>query len=345
MLNRVSKCGIDCDACPWGPYPRQGMTAKEFEQYRNKAKSILGYMPIKTPCPTCQTPDAEIPKGSKLPSRKCLIRRCVDKTGVQNCAFCVRFPCDTLKATAGLWNLESIEKQLGSPISDEEYHSYVEPFEGIRRLEVIRHTLKAEEIVEPAQVSVSKTGIAGFPDNLPFSKEEVAAFKAVHKLLAALERSSLELQNTDTFAQQHKLENLRAHVLRFLWIFGNYGRVDKEKSPRLVVEAATYYANRGSEKTLAIWSFVENTVFKILSEFGVRCERVALKGVKAEDLTTGTGYLRNKGWIMRMSFEEKTGGMAVLKALQTYTLRVNKKYGAKAFQHFREADMQILCEQ
>ncbi len=345
MSSRVSKCGIDCGACPWGPYPRKDMTAEEFEQYRNKTKSILGYMPIKTPCPTCQTPDAKIPKESKLPSRKCLIRRCVDKTGVANCAFCARFPCDTLKATAGLWNRESIEERLGSPISDEEYRLFVEPFEGIKRLEAIRHTLKSEEIVEPAKVSVSETRILGFPDNLPFSKEEIASFKAVHKLIAALGNSSLGLQDTDTFAQQHKLENLRAHVLRFLWIFGNYGNLDKEKSPTLVVDAERYLANRGSEKTLAIWSFVENTVFKVLSEFGVCCEHLALKGVRKEDLTTGTGYLRNKGWIMRMSFEDMIGGMAALKALQTYSLSVNKKYGPKAFQRFREADMQILFEQ
>ena len=58
MSNLVSKCGINCGACPWGPYPRKGMSAEDFEQYRNEAKNILGYMPIKTPCVTCQAPDA-----------------------------------------------------------------------------------------------------------------------------------------------------------------------------------------------------------------------------------------------------------------------------------------------
>jgi len=342
VSNLISKCGLNCGACPWGPYPRKGMTALEFEQYRNEAKSILGYMPIKTPCVTCQTPDAEIPKESKLPNRKCLIRRCVDKTGVANCAYCARFPCDTLKATAALWNRESIEKRVGSPISEEEYHSFVEPFEGIRRLEAIRASLKPDEIVEPEKAPASETRIAEFPKNLPFSKEEAASFKAVHRLLATLVDSSLGLRDADTFAQQHKLENLRAHVLRFLWILGNYGKVENAK--HLVVDAETYIANRGSEKTLAIWSFVEDTVFRVLSEFGVCCERVVLKGVKEEDVTTGTGYLRGKGWVMKMSFEERIGGTAALKALQTYTRRLDEKYGKKAFHHFRSADMQFLFE-
>ena len=57
MTNLISKCGIDCGVCPWGPFPRKDMTAEEFERYRKKGKEILGFMPIKTPCVTCQTPD------------------------------------------------------------------------------------------------------------------------------------------------------------------------------------------------------------------------------------------------------------------------------------------------
>ena len=342
MSNFVSKCGIDCGTCPWGPYPRKGMSAEDFERYRQNAKRILGYMPIKTPCVTCQTPDAEIPKVSKLPNKKCLIRRCVDKTGVANCSYCTRFPCDTLKATAAAWNRENIEAKLDAPLSEEEYHSFVEPFEGLKRLETIRASLKPDEMVEPAKASTSKTRIVDFPKNLPFSKKEIESFERLHKLLANLACSSLGLRDTDTFAQQHKLENLRAHISRFLWILGNYGRFDNTKTPRLVVDAETYIGNRGNEKTLAIWSFVEDTVFKVLSDFGVCCELVALKGVKTEALTTGTGYLRKKGWVMRMSSEERVGSTDALKSLQTFTQRLAEKYGTKAFQHFRGADMQIL---
>jgi len=319
------------------------MSAEEFEQYRKKGKEILGYMPIKTPCVTCQIPDEKIPKTTKLPNKKCLIRQCVDKAGVANCAYCSRFPCETLKATAGLWNRKSIEGKLGAPISEEDYHSFVEPFEGLNRLEAIHASLKPDEIVEPAKVPETKTRIVEFPDNLPV-KEGLASFKAVHNLLINIDDSSLGLKDTDTFAQQHKLENQKAHILRFLWILGNYGKFEKRISSYLVVDAETYYVNRGKEKTLSIWSFVEDIVFKFLAEFGVSCELDALKGVMTEDLTTGTGYLRKKGWIMRMSFEEKIGGVAALKALQTYAKKLDKKYGSRAFQRFRESDMKILLD-
>jgi len=344
LLGLVAKCGIDCGVCPRGPYPRKGMTAEEFGQFRNSAKRILGYMPIKTPCLTCQIPDAKIPKGSKLPNRKCLIRQCVDRSKVANCAYCFRFPCDTLEATSGVWNRENIEKRLGAPISEGEYHAFVEPFEGISRLQSVRASLKRDEILEPAKVPVSETRIVGFPDNLRISKEETASFKAVHRLLETVNGSSLGMRDIDTFAQRHRLENRRAHVLRFLWILGRYGRFEKEIDGWLAVDAGTYVAYRGSEKMLAIYSFVRDTVFKVWSEFGVCCERRALKGVKEQDLATGTGYLRSKGWVMKIRFKEEIGGIAALEALQSYTRRLDGKYGKKAFERFSEADMRILFE-
>jgi hypothetical protein len=247
-----------------------------------------------------------------------------------------------MKATGGVWNRTKIEEKLGAPISDAEYRTFVQPFEGIERLETIRASLKLSEIVEPAKISAAEKQTVQFPKNLPFPAEETASFKAVHTLLTNIKDSPLGMTNTDTFAQHHRLENRRAHILRFLWILGRYGRIEKEKQAALVVDAKTYQANRGTEKMLAIWSFVKDTVFKVLSDFQVYCERDALEGVKEEDLATGTGYLRNKGWTIRMSFDQQIGGIAALEALQTYTVKLDKKYGKKAFRHFSDADIQIL---
>lgn len=341
MTNLISKCGVDCRACPWGPFPRKEMTANEFEQYRNRSKQILGYMPIKMPCVTCQTPDEKIPKTSKLPSKNCLIRQCVDKTGIANCAYCSRFPCDTLKATADLWTRKKIEAKLITSLSEDDYHSFVEPFEGLTRLKTIRASLKPDEIVEPTKVTTSQTRIIEFPKKLSLIYE-APSFRAVHTLLATLETSSLGLKDTDTFAQQHKLENWKAHILRFMWILTAYGKFEKENSKNLVVDPETYQANRAKEKTLSIRSFVEDVIFKVLAEFGVCCECVALEGVATENLTTGTGYLRKSGWTMRISFEENIGGAAALKAMQTYAQRLNKKYDSRAFSRFRQADMTVL---
>jgi hypothetical protein len=160
-------------------------------------------------------------------------------------------------------------------------------------------------------------------------------------LLASLEGSSFGLKKADTFAQQHKLENQKAHVLRFLWILGNYGKSENEY---LVVDAETFLSNRGKEKKLAILSFVEDAVFRVLSDFGICCELVASGRVKKGDLTTGTGYLRKKGWVMKMSFEPKVGGKTALGALQTFVKKLDKEYGSRAFRRFQNADMTVLLK-
>ncbi|MDG6222629.1 MAG: DUF3795 domain-containing protein [Candidatus Bathyarchaeota archaeon] len=340
MSNLISKCGIDCGTCPWGPFPRQNMSAEEFDEFKVRAKQVLGYTPIRTACVTCQIPDVQIPKTSKLPSRKCLIRQCVDKAGIKNCGYCSKFPCDTLKGTADVWNREVIETKLGESLSDVDYCRFVEPFEGLRRLPALRASLKSNEFVEPPKV-MTKTKLVEFPKNLPVA--EVDSFKQVHKLLEKLWNSSFGLRDTDTFAQHYTLEKQRTHVLRFLWIFGENGKLNPESS-QIVVDSKTYLDNRGTEKQLAIWSFAQGVVFKELLKFGVNCERVALKGVKIADLITGTGYLRNKGWVMSMSFENKIGGLDVLNALHVYCKKLAEKFGKKGFQRFCVVDMGVLSE-
>ncbi len=320
------------------------MTVREFEQYKKRAKKILGYTPMKIPCLTCQTPDEEIPKGSKLPPRNCLLRQCVNKIGVKNCAYCSKFPCEGMKSIAGAWNREFFEEKHGAKISEEDYRAFIKPFEGIKHLKGIRASLNPDDIVEAPVVPQLETNVVDFPRDLPFSKKETAAFKTLHQILAGLKSSSLGLKDTDTFAQLQKLKKRIPHFLRFLWILGRFGGLQIENGACLVVDAKTYIDNRGNEKALATWSFVNDVIIKILSEFGVRCERVMLKGVKEKDLTTPGGYLRSKGWIMMMTFDEKGGGVAALKALKTYAGKLDEKYGRKAFRYFSDVDMKVLSE-
>ena len=47
---------------------------------------------------------------------------------------------------------------------------------------------------------------------------------------------------------------------------------------------------------------------------------------------------------MKISFEEKIGGTNALKALQTFAHRLDQKYGTRAFQHFRQADMTVMLD-
>jgi hypothetical protein len=316
------------------------MTDEEFEQYGKRVKKILGYTPMQKPCPTCQTPHEEIPKGSKLPPRSCLVRQCVDKIGVENCAYCSRFPCENVKDTAGSWNREKHEEKHG-PVSDEDYHTFIEPFEGLPRLEAIRALLSPEEIVEAATAPPLEAKIIDFPEDLPFSKEETSVFKTLHRVLATVKRAQLGLKDTDTYAQQVRLKNRRSIFFRFLWIFGLHGELKEENGSHLEVDSKTYIANRKAD-SLAIWEYVE-TVFKALKKFGVHCEHIPLTKEKygRKGWLTPSGYMRNKGWLMKMSFDNNAGGASTLKALKRYAAKLDEKYGKRAFRYFSNVDMRV----
>jgi len=347
LKDSVAKCGANCSICPWSRTVRETMkTNEEYRQFREKCKEVLGFSPTDnayTNCVGCQTPDKERPKEAKIPRLSCLIRQCVDKMGIKNCAYCSRFPCGQIKEVGTLWSREKIEKKHGKPISEEEFQMFVEPFEGLKHLQVIRASLKPEEIVEVATLTFTPK-IIEFPKNLSCSTEEKAAYKALHQLLATIKRSPLGLMDTDTFPQQQRLKDRTLQFLRFLWILGCYGEFKKEDGAYIEIDAKKFMDNRGNEKALAYQWLVKQTIFRILQEFRVHCEIVPAKGLKEEDLVTGMGGLRSKGWTMKLSLEEHAGGEAVLKALQTYTKRLEKKYGNKGFKYFTDADMQVLIE-
>ncbi len=340
MKELISKCGFNCGGCPWGPHARENMADEEFEQFRKRAKQILGYMPMKTPCLTCQILDEDIPKGAKLPPRNCLARKCVTRMNIENCAYCSRFPCDFIKEHSTQWNRKFFEEKHGKPVTDEDYTAFIEPFEGLKRLEATRASLKPEDIVEAAKVAPLKTQNVGFPD-LSLPKEEKLAFEKLHRLLANVKRSSLGLTDIDTFAQQQRLKNRIPYLMRFLWILGRFGKLEDDNGSRLVVDAKTYIDNRCSEKTLATWSYVRDVIFKILPKFGVHGKLVPL----TKKWKTEMEGLKQKGWNIEISFDESLGGATALEALQTYTRKLEEKYGKRAFRHFQNVDMHVLSKE
>ena len=111
----------------------------------------------------------------------------------------------------------------------------------------------------------------------PFSETKKLAFRTLHEVLASMKRSSLGLSGTDTFPQQQRLKNRIPYFSRFLWIFGRYGEFKQDDGAHLIVDAKTYIDNRGSEKTLATWTYVKDVIFKVLPEFGIHAELVPSK--------------------------------------------------------------------
>jgi len=220
--------------------------------------------------------------------------------------------------------------RLGSPIPQEDYIAFLEPYEGQKHLDTIRLSLTSEKIVEMKAVSF-KPKIIDFPDNLALSKEESSELKTVHRLL-----TSVDTANNISYARQLALKKSRQHILKILWGFGRYGKFTEGNDPYLMLESQTYLEQK-------IHSYHSKVIeyFKTLKTVGVYCEIVPL--IEKEWLTP-TGGLRKDGWFMKMSFGKKAGGLTALKSLIKYTVKLNKKYGKDAFRYFSRADMKILCK-
>ncbi|MBU7032835.1 MAG: DUF3795 domain-containing protein [Theionarchaea archaeon] len=338
----ISKCGMACNRCSWSHSVRATLqTEEEYTQFRKRCKAVLGYSPttnVFQNCVGCQTPDEEIPEGAKIPLRNCLVRKCVDALGIENCAYCSRFPCGYIQMRGTEWNRENIEAKRGS-LSEEDYLLFVEPFEGLNHLETVHRTISPDKIIQAITVPPLKLKVVDFPEAISLPEDETTAFRKLHTLLHSIKQSSLGLEDTDIYAQQQRLKKRMDILFRFLWICGRYGTHEREND-HITVDSITYMDNRESEKALGDWKIVKDIVFKALSEFGIHVERVVITEDKKGGGETPGGYLRKEGWYMVMSLDDSQKG--VLKALHTYANRLEKEYGKKAFTYFKNLDMHVL---
>jgi hypothetical protein len=328
MKDLFSKCGCNCGRCP--SYKENLQTDEDRQRCSDGWFKYLGFRlsPGKLRlCDGCQTPDDENP----VRYLNCSVRKCAVRNGVETCAHCSEYPCEDVKNLHEIQRADAKERiaaRLGTPIPEEDYLAFIEPYEGIKHLDEIRASLGPEDIVEMTRVSV-KPRIVDFPDDLPFSEEETSAFEALHWLLAVV-----EAVEGVSYARQTALEKRRRHLLKLLWVFGRFGELKEEGGSHLVIDSETYLA----QKIHSSYSRVKDYC-KALEGYGVHCEHVPL----AEGgWLTPTGALRRRGWCMKMSFDNDAGGASALNALQSYAARLGEEYGQRAFRYFSKADMRVL---
>ena len=331
MKDLFAKCGVNCGHCPG--YRKNAKTDEARQRCSDGWYRYLGarLKPERCYCDGCQAPDPW-KSGNILPVRSCVIRKCAIKTGVETCAHCSAYPCGVQYPDI---DGERIASRIGAPIPEEDYLTFIEPYEGLKHLNEIRASLDPEDIVEKVKVKPLKAKIVAFPENLPFSQEETMVFKTLHKLLEKILSAY-----ADTCAQQMLLKRRKPHILGLLWVVGFYGELKKENGTQLVLDGTTYedkWLVRKYDTTLH--TYVVQS-FRFLKDFGVQGEFEPLK----------------KGWLLRLSFNESAGGVAALKALKRYTTSLVKKYSepvyagntrykGEAFTLFSKADMRVLMKE
>lgn len=325
MTDLIAKCGCNCAKCQ--TYKDNLQTIEDRKQCSWGWQKYLNIRlsPEKLrPCDGCSIADEK----RKVYYLNCYVRKCAIQNGIENCAHCSAYPCDEVMSIHSLQQpgaKERIEKRIGTSIPGQDYLAIIEPFEGINHLDDIRKSLAAEEIVEIIQFSVQPKIIA-FPDDLSLSKDEITAYRYLHKIIAAL-----EVNKQISFARKFTLEKNRKQLLKILWAFGKLGELKEDDGIYLILSSEAY----SSQKISSYYSKVQH-YSQQFEKHGVQCEIIPLQ---EKEWLTHTGALRNAGWLMKLSFAGEIGGGSTVKALKNYALMLDEKYGNNAFQYFSKGDM------
>lgn len=236
MKDLFAKCGVNCGRCP--SYKENLQTDEDRQRCSDGWHKYLGFRlsPGKLRlCDGCQAPDDENP----IRYQNCYVRRCAVRNGVETCAHCSAYPCeDVPRVSLSTDARERTAARLGTPIPEEDYLTFIEPYEGLKHLDAIRASLAPEDMVEMTKVS-ARPRIVNFPDDLPFSKEETSALEALHRLLATVGSA-----DGVSYARQTVLKKRRRHLVKILWTFGLFGEPRDEGGLHPVIDSETYLAQK-----------------------------------------------------------------------------------------------------
>ena len=127
----LTRCGYRCDLClayrpniESHPSDRKKLSDGWYKYFGFRVPEERIY------CEGCM---AENPK---LIDAECPVRPCVMEKGLENCSSCSEYICAKLKqriVTRG-----ELAKKAGSDIPEEDYQSFIQPYENLVRLEQLR---------------------------------------------------------------------------------------------------------------------------------------------------------------------------------------------------------------
>jgi len=130
----LTLCGYRCDLCQF--YTKNIKSEKDKERVSQDFNRIFGYYvkPEDVECVGCKNEGKHV-------AASCSVRRCALEKGVENCAHCSEFICDKLKGKIDF--IEDFLRNNKKPLSEEDFQSYIKPYESKERMLKIRKKIKA----------------------------------------------------------------------------------------------------------------------------------------------------------------------------------------------------------
>lgn len=133
----IGRCGYRCKICP--AY-RDNITGKGHQQkvsdgwfkiygFRVPAEQVI--------CDGCLAEDADNPRRIDT---QCPVRPCVIEKGIPNCAHCDKYICKKLQKR--IVEPDEVMKKCKKHITQQEYDSYIKPYDNKTTLDNIRKDLR-----------------------------------------------------------------------------------------------------------------------------------------------------------------------------------------------------------
>lgn len=134
----IGKCGNNCSACP--AYYTNAITDIDKQNCSTGWKEFLGVNvePENCYCYGCKDPDPW-KDDNVMPSRDCLVRKCVDNSGYETCANCADYRCNHVESLyQSRFTREWVEDRIDRELSEAEYLTFVKPYENWKKMEQLQ---------------------------------------------------------------------------------------------------------------------------------------------------------------------------------------------------------------
>lgn len=321
MTNYIAKCGCDCFNCP-----TYRDNIKTIEEKKICSYGWAKYLDIKLSpeklreCDGCSIVDSD----RKTYYLNCKIRKCAMINEIENCAYCIGFPCNELLKAHNIQkinNKQEFTKKTGKEISNDDYFRFIEPYAGLRHLNKIRQSLTYNNIKD----------FKKFSSNIKFAQidklnEKPKSIQSIYSLL-----TTICIEQGISYAHLQTIQQKRRQLLKIIWTLALYG--DFVNNDTLELDCKTFM----SQKIHSMYNILSDYLTD-LKLYDIHCEIVPLI---ENGWQTPLGGLRKEGWIFKLKFGDLLG-TETLKVFKDYITRLNTKYTSNAFKFFNKADLKII---
>lgn len=209
----IGNCGNNCSACP--AYYNNAITDVDKENCSTGMKEFLGVViePKDAYCYGCKDQDPW-KDDNVLPKKDCLVRKCVNNSGFKTCANCADYRCnhvDTLYQAR--FTREWVEERIDRPITEDEYETFVQPFENWKKMEQL-------------------IGYVPIMDRNPVYAGQVK-MREGNKPLQLFLKDLRTASTATTYIEKEKINKSQVAALAFLYLMGRDGRMIEDD---LIVE-------------------------------------------------------------------------------------------------------------